>query len=256
VKGIGLALAVGAQFLFVATTALPRLISALGGLGVKRTALLLAFGALLLVHAVPASAYTVDVTYSGVVTSLDPNGGGRFALGDPFILSLVVDASAPDTDGASEIGNYFNVLGYIGLINNSYLFGSQSSPDQLYLWNFPDNDRAVFYTGQLSAPKVGAFHLDNVWLQFEDLTGAMLGSDAVPGDLAGLLSLSQDNYVAFEFWSDTDVFTVYGTVTSALQEGGPPPPVAATPVPAALPLLVSALGGLGFVGWRRRRVAA
>jgi hypothetical protein len=31
-------------------------------------------------------------------------------------------------------------------------------------------------------------------------------------------------------------------------------PVATTPVPATLPLLVSALGGIGFVGWRRRKV--
>ncbi|GAB2176672.1 VPLPA-CTERM sorting domain-containing protein [Dongia sp. agr-C8] len=32
--------------------------------------------------------------------------------------------------------------------------------------------------------------------------------------------------------------------------------VATTPIPAALPLLVSALGGLGLVGWRRRKSAA
>jgi hypothetical protein len=32
--------------------------------------------------------------------------------------------------------------------------------------------------------------------------------------------------------------------------------VAATPIPAALPLLASALGGLGFVGWRRRKTTA
>jgi hypothetical protein len=32
--------------------------------------------------------------------------------------------------------------------------------------------------------------------------------------------------------------------------------VAATPVPAALPLLVTALGGMGFVGWRRKRQSA
>jgi hypothetical protein len=30
---------------------------------------------------------------------------------------------------------------------------------------------------------------------------------------------------------------------------------ATTPVPATLPLLVSALGGLGLMGWRRRRAA-
>lgn len=32
--------------------------------------------------------------------------------------------------------------------------------------------------------------------------------------------------------------------------------VAATPIPAALPLFASALGGLGFIGWRRKRKPA
>lgn len=35
-----------------------------------------------------------------------------------------------------------------------------------------------------------------------------------------------------------------------------PPPVATTPLPAALPLFAAALGGLGFIGWRRRRPVA
>jgi hypothetical protein len=34
------------------------------------------------------------------------------------------------------------------------------------------------------------------------------------------------------------------------------PIVAATPLPAALPLFAAALGGLGFAGWRRRKSAA
>jgi hypothetical protein len=29
--------------------------------------------------------------------------------------------------------------------------------------------------------------------------------------------------------------------------------VATTPIPAALPLLATALGGMGFMGWRRKR---
>jgi hypothetical protein len=33
-------------------------------------------------------------------------------------------------------------------------------------------------------------------------------------------------------------------------------PVAATPLPAALPLFASALAAIGLVGWRRKRKAA
>ena len=32
--------------------------------------------------------------------------------------------------------------------------------------------------------------------------------------------------------------------------------ISAVPVPAALPLFVSALAGMGFLGWRRKRIAA
>ena len=34
------------------------------------------------------------------------------------------------------------------------------------------------------------------------------------------------------------------------------PPVSAFPLPAALPLFATALGGLGLLGWRRKRKAA
>jgi hypothetical protein len=33
------------------------------------------------------------------------------------------------------------------------------------------------------------------------------------------------------------------------------PPVATTPIPATLPLLAAALGGLGFIGWRKKAAA-
>jgi len=52
----------------------------------------------------------------------------------------------------------------------------------------------------------------------------------------------------FDFLTnDNTVHTTTLTVTDAI--------VAATPIPAALPLFLTALGGVGFLGWRRRRAA-
>jgi hypothetical protein len=48
---------------------------------------------------------------------------------------------------------------------------------------------------------------------------------------------------------NTGLFTFNGPVRETLR-------ISATPIPAALPLLATALGGLGFVGWRRRRAAS
>ena len=47
----------------------------------------------------------------------------------------------------------------------------------------------------------------------------------------------------------------YSILTSA-GIGNGAAPVSATPIPAALPLFTSALGGLGLLGWRRKKAAA
>jgi hypothetical protein len=78
------------------------------------------------------------------------------------------------------------------------------------------------------------------------------GDAGIPSDL--LLTLqSMTGRFSFELGppvagtlSPFNLVSVYGSITSIA-------PVAATPVPAALPLLATALGGLGFAGWRRRR---
>jgi len=61
-------------------------------------------------------------------------------------------------------------------------------------------------------------------------------------------------YLAFSYTSAADLFSsfiadngsVHVDVTS----------VATTPIPGALPLFISAIGGLGLVGWGRRKAAA
>ena len=64
-------------------------------------------------------------------------------------------------------------------------------------------------------------------------------------DTSGILSFTLNAGDTYGFYVHTrDGF--FGTADIAVTS------VAATPIPAALPLFASALGGLGFVGWRRK----
>ena len=65
--------------------------------------------------------------------------------------------------------------------------------------------------------------------------------EAAPHFSAGVFAITFDNH-------SIPAGAYAGTLTVAT--------VAATPIPAALPLFASALGGIGFVGWRRRKNAA
>jgi hypothetical protein len=51
-------------------------------------------------------------------------------------------------------------------------------------------------------------------------------------------------------------FSGFGAYQLEISEGIGNSLVATTPIPAALPLLATALGGIGVMGWRRKRMAA
>jgi len=59
-------------------------------------------------------------------------------------------------------------------------------------------------------------------------------------------------YLPFKKLFALDDFTPGITFSYAIQFDT----VATTPTPAALPLFLSAIGGLGFFGWRRKKAAA
>jgi hypothetical protein len=59
------------------------------------------------------------------------------------------------------------------------------------------------------------------------------------------------------FYTETaSLFTAFYSQTGFVHVDAIASNVATTPIPAALPLLISALGGLGLVGWRRRKSTA
>lgn len=76
--------------------------------------------------------------------------------------------------------------------------------------------------------------------------------------LLGTISLSSDNQTGrTTFGSPSSLIGVGGTFSVAYSGSGGVDSlvISAVPIPAALPLLVGALGGLGFVARRRRRAA-
>jgi hypothetical protein len=75
------------------------------------------------------------------------------------------------------------------------------------------------------------------------VTPVLLSFTAASTELGALLTFSTVG----------NIDGVHGPVISGISISETAATVAATPIPATLPFLVSALGGLGLVGWRRKR---
>jgi hypothetical protein len=81
------------------------------------------------------------------------------------------------------------------------------------------------------------------------ISGSLLTLNFAPGDLslASFVAKGSESFYSLAcifsggFCGSREI--VAGTINA----------VATTPIPAALPLLMTALGGMGFMGWRRKR---
>jgi hypothetical protein len=117
----------------------------------------------------------------------------------------------------------------------------------------------------------GSFTTGPATLDFLNLNVADVGyfyngsADAliIGGTLGGANSVASgtdDFILVIQSFSTTPTYTelLYSTATDPSHQftsttGSVHVAVSATPIPATLPLFVSALGGLGFVGWRKAR---
>ena len=94
--------------------------------------------------------------------------------------------------------------------------------------------------------------------------GASFGAAGIAGGTDDFLLVVQ-NFLSgspifgsfdYNIASNPDNFDTVTGLVFVRQVASAPSVVAATPIPAALPLFISALGGLGFLGWRRGKPAA
>lgn len=205
------------------------------------------FGAVMLALAAPANALTV--TGTGTVNSLgsinpgDPTlnfGAGAtginvnsFHTGDTFydyVFSFTLTGATDVTISttATPNGNFNFTEHYAALFNNSPISGQ------------------VPAGSSLTDANAAAISLTN--------TAGLLSLGSNNGAL-GTMSLAAGTYYVRMFGllvgninSGHALTGVSGSIAAAA--------VAATPIPAALPLFASALGLFGFMGWRRKSAAA
>jgi hypothetical protein len=83
------------------------------------------------------------------------------------------------------------------------------------------------------------------------VNGVMNGTDDALLSILHFSNGGQFGYFAYSLVGYPLYITQLGTVHVS-----PPPATAVTPIPAALPLFVSALSGLAIAGWRRRTTKA
>jgi hypothetical protein len=218
---------------------------------------------LLLGVASQASATSITATFAGTVkTGLDTTGvfgtPGANLAGVGYALVFTADTAVGNYSTfngtithpqASGDQIFLGISAALTINGHSYSFiGSNSPAGNFDLFATEPGVANIFYQVQSSSPisQVSAALLTNNPAGFPT---SVLGAGTLTSCPAGLCTFGGSFIIPsgstfFQGYLNFGSFTV-----------GPTPVPATTPIPAALPLLVSALGGLGFVGWRRKRAA-
>lgn len=187
---------------------------------------------------------------SGYIEAVDPHSGtaARGLAPAKFLDGLAVDrrltfyANAVDVDGtgffASNVAPLITIeYGAVGSgLGGTLVYGTTNLPDEIGTWKF--------YDVTISADDAGWRYFDNL-LDPDAL--ALSERDATPNDFTTFLGTATEPALAerltfiMEWLQDDDDLDTGGLDSVHL-----------VPVPAALPLLLSALFGLGFTTRRRR----
>lgn len=211
-------------------------------------AAMLAFAAMLLAAPAPSTAATYTLTYTGTVTSVDGALAALgVAVGDAVLGSLTIDPIKTTPDSVSSGLNEFDqATASFSLIMSHggssvtvdqggggkvLAYGSPNTVSGVR-FSFSGTDAALettFWTGPNGAP-------------LTSLTGLKTSAAALIASFGGT---SPQAFGTLDYHPGSDDST-NGTAAFSID-------VASTPLPATLPLIASALGGLGFVGWRRKR---
>ena len=224
----------------------------------KLPALFLWFGIL---NANNVHGAIVTTNFQAVVGSVNTTElatlGINVAVGDLMSGSVSYDLTAIDTISTANQGHYWSSIPPSAM---SYTVGNYSflatSPLCCHA-NAPPNTGMV--VSVLDNPSSDILSISGTTtlgpndvqtnLRLFDSTGTVFSDDSLPTEPFTNLAFDRSLFRLFRIGPSGNNPSVAFTVFEANLIGG----VSVIPIPAALPLFVSALAALGFVGWRRRR---
>lgn len=200
-----------------------------------------------LVCVAAANAATVTNVYYGKF--ITDSGLPYLSVGDTYRIEFSYDTATPDADPDPQFGLYNGTLSANVVFSNGYSLSFSGGTinianDELVVSN---SDFIGFsHLGPFTSNfPTGLYALNGIsWYLVDDATRTALSSDKLPRfplSTAPFDSGIGDLLIGFKGIGRPGE-GLHGTVAS-------------TPIPAALPLFVSALGGFGILAWRRRQRA-
>jgi hypothetical protein len=203
---------------------------------------------MLLGAALPASATTITATYSGTVSSGNDASG---VFGSPGNLAgadykLVFSIN-------TGLGSYSTFNGTPGdpALQGDQLFGGISAILTINGHDFSFAGTSTDYDIAASKAGFGSIMQKATGANFANILVSLRTTNPSSGFPASVLTTASimncSTCTATMLFSSSSAYAWlnFSKLT-----------IAATPIPATLPLLVSALGGLGFLGWRRQAAKA
>jgi hypothetical protein len=197
--------------------------------------------AFLVATAGSAMASTITVSFSGTVGPMAGDiQGVHLTQGDNFsgTFSFNTNALAPTDNFANIVYAATGAIQVdltIGSDTFSYNGGNNSS---VTLWKDPGPSQQFIVSSSNISPYFSSFTLS-------------VNGSGLYGDAGNLESLSFDNLPGTLNFLDNNG----GFSSAILNASSVSVAVAATPIPATLPLLLSALAGLGWIAIRRRKAS-
>ena len=231
----------------------------------KRT--LIASGLLCLLLGVPGAASAATLTWEFTSTVNATEAGGSAVA--PFFFRFTFDTNLANDSGGTvggccaDVGSYGPISGVIGVDGQevsfaSGFFGSGFGTSELTVVKFDDDDVDRFDIRAREDALVGlqlfGRDIGQVVIQMQDDDGTMFSDTSLPTTTA--FSADVDRVfigvdLLGDFFSEPILFAAFLHETP--QQTPPFTLLEVIPVPAALPLLLTGLVGLGLIGWRKRQ---